>query len=436
MSDMSTATGYRPDGRDGGPGRERPGLARLHRVLPRNRLRDLTLMSASSITIIGTTAIAAGLPRMRDAFAAVPHSQLLIGLALTLPALSAGVCAPVMGIIVDRFGRKRLFIVALLLYGTAGCAGFFLDSLYAILLSRFILGIAVSGVATCATALISDFARRGALGASMGRQSLFMALGNVIFVFTGGLLAGFGWRWPFLLYAVGFVLVPGVVLLLDEPAPEPLRPLAGPTAAATAGEPDRGEVGLRSWVYALLFLNMLIYFMVPVHLPFYLKQISHSHSAQSGAMLSLVGVAWAVSSTQYKRLERFLGYEQILIITFTLLATANVLLGVASGYALVIPALILMGTGLGLSITALNTWLLALSPPQAKGRIIGTMVFFTFIGQFLSPIVTQPVISGFGFAGSYVAAGCVLACIAAITAARVVSAEPAEGRRVGRVTPL
>jgi MFS family permease len=102
-----------------------------------------------------------------------------------------------------------------------------LHSLYGILVSRLLLGIAVSAVATCATALIADYTSKDQIGPAMGRQSLFMALGNVVFVFTGGLLATQGWRWPFLLYAVGFVLIPPGIGATRRPQavrPPPRRP--------------------------------------------------------------------------------------------------------------------------------------------------------------------------------------------------------------------
>ncbi|WP_052438598.1 MFS transporter [Streptacidiphilus jiangxiensis] len=382
-------------------------------------------MIASSITIIGTTAIAAGLPQMGDAFRATPDGRFLVRLALTLPALSAGLCAPVMGAIVDRFGRRRLFVAALLLYGTAGCAGFVLPSLYAILASRLVLGVAVSGVATCATALIADYTSKGRIGASMGRQSLFMALGNVVFVFLGGLMALQGWRWPFLIYAVGFLLVPGVVLLMREPE--------GPSGRAAGGGGERAErapVGVMTVVYVLLFLNMVIYFMVPVNLPFYLRTFSGSNSAQAGGLLSLVGLVWALSSTQYQRIERRLGHQQILVLAFVLLGAANVLLGLARGTSLVVVALVLMGAGLALSITNLNAWLLALTPPHVKGRVIGTRVFCTFLGQFCSPVLTQPLVSRFGLATAYVVAGSVMAAISLAAALHLAGRRALQPRSV------
>lgn len=57
-----------------------------------------------------------------------------------------------------------------------------LASLSWILITRFVLGISVA-------ALIGDYAQESKLAASMGRQSLLMAFGNVLFVSLSGVLA-------------------------------------------------------------------------------------------------------------------------------------------------------------------------------------------------------------------------------------------------------
>jgi MFS family permease len=371
----------------------------------RATFRDLTLMVASSITIIGTTAIAASLPKMSDAFASTSHGHFLVKVSLTLPALTAGLCAVPMGMITDRWGRKQLFVVALILYSTAGSAGFFLNSLYAILVSRLLLGVAVSAVATCVTTLIADYTKN--IGRAMGRQSLFMALGNVVFVFLGGLLASHDWRWPFLIYTIGFLLLPGVLLLISGRRSEAIS--AQPRVSKSA---ERIPLGAVVFIYLLLFVNMVAYFMVPVYLPFYLAAFSNGNSVRAGALLSVVGLAWAASSTQYKRLAQRLPFDRIMVITFSLLGGSYVLLGIASTYPVVVLALILTGAGLGSAIPNLNAWLLALTPPNVKGRVIGTMVFVTFLGQFISPVSTQPLTSALGIAESYLSAGFVMLAIA------------------------
>lgn len=373
----------------------------------RNTLRELTLMAASMITIIGTTAIAPSLPQMADVFGGTPSGHFLVRVSLTLPALSAGLFGPLTGFVIDRWGRKRLFVAALALYGISGASGFFLTSLPVILASRFILGISVAAITTCATALIGDYSQRSKLGTIMGRQSLFMAFGNLVFVSLSGVLADHSWRWPFLIYAIAFLILPGAVMLITEPR-------SGRDAGATRlGETKEAmPVTRTAFVYLVGFANMVVYFMVPVYLPFYVRSFPDSNSMKVGGLLALVGLTWGISSSQYYRLSKSLSFERIAMLALALIATAYLLLSSATDYFVVIVALVLVGIGLGAILPNLNAWLLSIVPAEMKGRAIGALVLFVFMGQFLSPVITQPLTSTVGMSRSYLIAGLLLASIA------------------------
>jgi MFS family permease len=393
-----------------------------YRLRSRLRLRELTLMASSMISIIGTTAIAASLPYMSDAFAATPDGDFLVRVSLTLPALSIALFAPLLGLGIDRWGRKRLFVASLVAYGVAGTAGLVLPALHAILVSRFLLGVAVAGVMTCATALIADYADELDLGRFMGRQSLFMALGNVVFVSLGGVLAEFGWRWPFAIYAIAFAVLPGAILLIADVrrspgaaslapgGPAAGHPPAGPPAAnrPPAGPPVSPPKGRTLLVYVVGFVNMIVYFMVPVYLPFHLSSFPGNTSTIAGALLALVGLTWGLGSWRYPRLRLRLSFEQITIGAFAVMGVAHLLLGWATGYVMVVAALALIGAGLGVLIPNLNAWLLSFTPSTMTGRVIGGLVFSVSLGQFLSPTVTRPLSAAAGFARSYLAAGALL----------------------------
>lgn len=383
------------------------------------KLRELTLMASSMIAIIGTTAIAASLPHMSEAFANVPNSRFLVSVVLTLPALSVALFGPFIGMAIDRWGRKRIFILSLLLYGLSGTAGSVLPSLPAILLSRLVLGISVSGITTCSTALLADCADERRLGTLMGRQSLFMSLGNVVFVSLGGVLADHHWRLPFLLYAVAFVVLPGVVFTITEPrvARAPQRPAS---VAGVEAFPVRRTVLL----YALGFANMVVYFMVPVYLPFYVRSFPGNSSARAGVLLALVGLSWGISSSMYHRVRRHLSFEQVALVALALMGIAYLMIAMASGYALLIPALVFIGAGLGVFVPNLNAWLLSFAPTTMKGRMIGGLVFFVFLGQFFSPIFTRPLSDTAGISGSYFAGGVLLLLLSLGTMAGVRRALP------------
>ncbi|WP_375772167.1 MFS transporter [Archangium gephyra] len=373
--------------------------------------RELTLMASSMIAIVGTTAIAASLPHMSEAYAAVPNGRFLVNVALTLPALSVAVCSPFVGVAIDRWGRKRLFILAMILYGLSGTAGSVLASLPALLFSRLVLGVAVAGITTCATALLADHATEQKLGSLMGRQSLFMSLGNVVFVSLGGVLADHHWRLPFLLYAASFVILPGVIFSISEPraARGPQRPSSGSGAEAL-------PVRRIALLYALGFVNMVVYFMVPVYLPFHLSSFPGNNSARVGGLLAIVGLSWGISSSLYHRIRQHLTCEQVALVSLALMGIANLMIAMASGYALVIPALVLIGAGLGVFVPNLNAWLLSFTPATMKGRLIGGLVFFVFLGQFASPILTRPLNAAVGTTGSYFVGGALLLLLSLGTA--------------------
>ena len=78
-------------------------------------------------------------------------------LVLTLHALFIAVGAPLAGQIIDRFGRRRLLLTAILVYSPAGGSGRVAVSLPLLLVGRALLGLAIGAVSTCTTTLISDY---------------------------------------------------------------------------------------------------------------------------------------------------------------------------------------------------------------------------------------------------------------------------------------
>lgn len=371
------------------------------------KLRDFTLLVSSMITIIGTTAIAASLPQMNEVYKSVPNGQFLVKVSLTLPALSIALFAPFMGMIIDRWGRKNLFIASMILYGLSGISGFFVDSLYQILVTRFILGISVAGIMTCATALISDFYEGIKLNRFMGQQSLFMGLGNVIFVSLSGILADYHWRLPFMIYSIAFIILPGVIFLITEPQ---YKISIGDTLPGNESKPFPVKKTL--FIYFIGFVNMVVYFMIPVYLPFYLESFKNINNTRIGLLLSVVGLSWGILSSQYYRFKKILTFEQIAIVTFIIMGVAHLILSSATGYFIVVISLILNGIALGIFIPNLNAWLLSFVPAAMKGRIIGGLIFFVFLGQFFSPIITRPLNVAAGMSKSYFVAGALLLFIA------------------------
>ena len=64
----------------------------------------IVLLLIGTLTVMSGATIAPSLPAMQDHFKAVPNSEYLVRLALTLPALFIALGAPIVGIPIDKFG--------------------------------------------------------------------------------------------------------------------------------------------------------------------------------------------------------------------------------------------------------------------------------------------------------------------------------------------
>ncbi len=116
-----------------------------------------TLLVTSTLTVMSGATISPSLPAIQAYFADVPSADYWVRLVLTMPALFIVIGAPVAGILTDSWGRKGLLIVSTLLYGFAGASGYVLDTLWALLAGRALLGLAVAGIMTTVTTLFTDY---------------------------------------------------------------------------------------------------------------------------------------------------------------------------------------------------------------------------------------------------------------------------------------
>ncbi|WP_330630175.1 MFS transporter [Halocatena halophila] len=78
-----------------------------------------------------------------------------------------------------------------------------------------------------------------------------------------------------------------------------------------------------------------------------------------------------------------------------------ILLGIVTGVAIA-------GCGSGFLITNLNAWIATVAPTHARGRALSALTSATFLGQFLSPLVVQPLRTSLGVGSTFLGAGLLL----------------------------
>src|SRR5579864_2869960 len=151
-------------------------------------------------------------------------------------ALAAGMLPA--GVLGDRFGRKRVMVAALVLFGAGSAACAYTTDAAAFIAARVVLGAAGAAVVVMTlsvmTVLFSEEERPRAVGVWAVANFLALPIGPIL---GGWLLTHYWWGWVFLMNvpvaAVGLIAV--LALVPESRAPE--RPALDPVGmlAASAG---------------------------------------------------------------------------------------------------------------------------------------------------------------------------------------------------------
>lgn len=383
------------------------------KTLPPMRWRNITLLLGSTMTVMAAAVISPALPTIEATFSGYPNAALLSRLTLTMPALFIALVAPFAGFLLDRFGRRPVILFTLLLYGLAGTAGFYLETISALLVSRALLGIAIAGTMSGFTTLIGDYFAESGLNRFMGLQAMANSIGGLVFLVLGGLLAELSWHAPFLIYGVAFLVLPLFWVFVPEPdvagkesENRPESTLATPTKPAI---PWPTIIML----YVVGLFSMLLLYMIPVQVPFALQDMGTS-GTYTGLALGLMALISAVVAAQYPSLRARLSYQTIFVGVYALMAAGYALIAVAGNFFIVLCGLFIVGIGLGPMLPNVNVWLVNSAPAGSRGRLVSGLTTALFLGQFLSPIIAQPVVDRSGTTGILLLSAAVLIILALV----------------------
>ncbi len=348
--------------------------------------------------------ISPALPHMAVAFGSVENADFLVKLVLTIPALFIAIFSPITGGLIDRYGRLRLLWLALALYAITGSGGYFLNNIYHILISRALLGVAVGMSMTIVITLIADYFEGMERQKFVGLQVAFMSLGGILFIGLGGILADISWKAPFLIYLFSLLVLPLSIIFLKEPG------VAVFTKAASDSAKSPGII----W---LLFFNTMtmwiIFFLIPVQIPFHLKAIGVEKNALIGAAIATSTAFSAMSSISYAKLKGKLSFLAVFVLGYGLMAIGYLCISISETYGMVILSMMISGLGIGMMIPNTNMWVMKIAPPEIRGKEIGKLTTFWFFGQFISPVIIFPVLSVLGLSSTFMAAAILMLAISA-----------------------
>ena len=348
---------------------------------------------------MASATIAPSLPQIQQVFSDDPNSEILTKFILTVPALFIALFSPIVGALIDRFGRIKILLISLFVYGLAGSSGYLMDDLYTLLCTRALLGIGVAGVMTTTITLIADYFEGSERNAFMGLQGAFVALGGFVSITLGGLLADISWRAPFLIYISSFVLFVPALIYLYEPDVQRNNQT---TLSAT---PESYPQILITIIYITALIGMTLFYVIPIQIPFYIKEQTGVSNTLIGLAIAFSTLSSAIVSVNYKKIIQRLDFPVIYFFSFFFLGLGYFVIYYVSDYFLLVLGLLVSGIGMGVLIPNSNVWVVTLSPESMRGRIVGGLSTAIFIGQFISPFLIQPVIASTSTSGIFLFSG-------------------------------
>ncbi len=356
--------------------------------------KKLLLLLISTLTVMAGAIITPSLPGIREFFREATNVDILVPFILTAPALSIALIAPISGWFIDNVGRKPVLMVSLVVFALAGSAGVYLDTLPMLLVSRGLLGFGVAGIMTVVTTLIADYFAGDQRASFMGLQASFMALGGVVFLTGGGWLADHSWRYPFLIYLVSLLLVYPAWFSIRESRTQPKK-----NSLEIGAERPKSGWGIVVLIYLMGFFGMTVFFTIPVHLPFFLKSFEGLSAIHTGVAIACATLTASISSYHYRRFRNHLSFQGIVALMYLVVGIALFGLAFSPSYVMILPIMLFGGFGFGLNMPNVNVWLTEHAPVGSRGRLIGGLTTAVFLGQFLNPLMTMPLVSSQGYLG-------------------------------------
>ena len=167
-------------------------------------------------------------------------------------------------------------------------------------------------------------------------------------------------------------------------------------------------------VIAMGIFVCVIFYVCPTQMPFVLKHTLGLHPTALGALLSLPALHYGLISLFYKRIHAWLGIAWVFVWASLLDSAGFALLASSHHLGLIVLAFALIGCGSGLLSINTSSWLFSFALESVRARYFGYLAGAIFLGQFLSPLLSQPLVRLVGVEATLWVCAAACACVGII----------------------
>jgi MFS family permease len=314
-------------------------------------------------------------------------STLLLGAAAFAQQIPFLVLAPVAGVFVDRFDRRRLLIVTNTIAALQASAMFTVVALGVVQPWHLIAGNLVLGLVNAWDAparqsiLIQLVGGRADLPSAIALNSIMMNLARFLGPMVGGvLIAALGERWGFGANAVSyFAMLLALSRIPSAPARQPPGVLRIFEQLAAGARYAYGFLPSRCALLLLTSASLTIGSYVAL-LPWFAREAFHGDSGTLGLLISAAGLGAVTGMVHLALRSGIRGLFRLIGWTVSVAGAALCLFSFSTSLWLALPALYFVGLGLMLTAASTNTVLQSIVPDELRGRVASLYVM-SFIGM-------------------------------------------------------
>ena len=342
-------------------------------------------------------------------------SYATVSLAASLRGVESGLLAPVVGMLIDRWGPRRIVFIG----ASVLALGLFMLSRVNSLTTFFVSFILIStAMGTCAVtvvmAAVSNWFRRK-VGLAMSIVSAGFGAGGVMVFVMARLVDVYGWRMMIQSLSIGVLVIvlPLSLLLRHKPQQYGYLPDGDPPQeAGTLAEKavNKGkEYGLTIkeavktrtfWLLAVMFVcHHFIVAAVVTHVMPYLTDVGLDTTMASigAAGIPLVSIAGRMG---FGALGDKMSRKRLMVVMFAIVSLGLVSFQISTSYAIagMIVFLALFGTGYGGFNSVRPAFTRQVFGTKHYGTIFGCLIGMGFAGTMAGPVVAGRL---FDIQGSY-----------------------------------
>jgi DHA2 family multidrug resistance protein len=183
--------------------------------VPNHGIITLSVMLATIMQALDSTIANVALPHMQGTVSATQDEM---GWVLTSYIVSSAITIPLTGWLSNEFGRRRVFLISIVIFTVASALCGLAETLPQIVLFRLLQGVGGAALVPLSQAVLFDINSPKNFGRAMSIWGIGVTMGPILGPALGGWLTdNYSWRWVFYInLPIGVLTFVGLVSTLPE----------------------------------------------------------------------------------------------------------------------------------------------------------------------------------------------------------------------------